>query len=260
MIKARGAAPAIYVWITLLATGASTAANADGQQAPAGHEGISLNQAASLEEPDTSDAADIPLPASGSVVRDASSADVAAKRPARSAPTEHRVGRTGLSPRPGKITGPRHTPWYRTGFGALAIVLALVGGMVWIFRRWLPQARADDGRLVRIVSRANLTPKHSVVLIGLGRRFLLVGVSGDRVSPLAEVADPEEVAELTLRLNGSGSGPAGPFDDVLLREAAEYGRSAPPQADPAAPTQRRHRGACESVGELLRKLRALQSK
>lgn len=118
--------------------------------------------------------------------------------------------------------GDRATPWYRSGIGALAIVLALVGAASWGIRRWIPTARAADGRLLQVVARANISPKHSVVLVGVGRRFLLLGVSGDRVTPLGEVSDPEEVAELSVRAGAGTKRTGGVFDDLLSRESGDY--------------------------------------
>jgi flagellar biogenesis protein FliO len=117
-----------------------------------------------------------------------------------------------------------------------------------------------EGRLLRVVGRASLSPKHSVVLLGLGRRFLLLGIAGDRVTALAEVSDPEEVAELSLRL-GSGLQRSGEgFGALLTRESGAYEDVThatdvfdEPVSASAKPPGR------EPLGDLLQRLRALQS-
>lgn len=109
-------------------------------------------------------------------------------------------------------------PWYRTGIGALAIVLALVGGVFWALRRWFPSIRVSDGGVIKVVARTAVSPKHNVALLRFGRRFILVGISGDRMSTLTEVTDSEEVADLV-----AGVGGASGFDQLLGREARAFG-------------------------------------
>jgi flagellar biosynthetic protein FliO len=136
--------------------------------------------------------------------------------------TLHRRKEASPSPTVGGFQETKSTPWYRTGIGALGIVLASIVAAVWAFKRWVPAVRAADGGLLRVVGRTSLTPKHSLALVRMGRRFVLVGVSGDRLSRLCEVSDPEEVAELAARA-GIGTTPStNAFDNLLLHEAASY--------------------------------------
>ncbi|MHC4696895.1 MAG: FliO/MopB family protein [Planctomycetota bacterium] len=161
------------------------------------------------------------------------------------------------------------TPWHKTGLGALAIVLGVVGGLYYLVRRWVPSIRAADNGVVRVIGRTSLTPKHHVALIQLGRRYLAVGMSGDRMATLCEVHDPEEAAELGVRAGvtqGAGLSPRGVarktagFDDLLFHETAEY-HELPEEADEApVPSAGRASTSRRPVRDLLQRLQALRSK
>jgi flagellar biogenesis protein FliO len=156
------------------------------------------------------------------------------------------------------------TPWHRTGLGALAIVLALIGAGYALLRKYAPGARTPGTDAVRVVGRTPLSPKHSLALVRVGRRFVLIGVAGDRVTPLSEVTDPHEVAELAALSGDTLQASATRFDATLLKEALgfdgeprEYGGHDPadePGAarDPRTPSR-------YSVTDLLGRLRRLQS-
>lgn len=153
------------------------------------------------------------------------------------------------------------TPWYQTGLGSLGAVLVLVVVAAWAVRRWLPAARVGESGILHIAARANLSPKQSVALIRLGNRFVLVSVGGDHVSPLCEVAEPEEVADLAARIAASGGRPAEAFDGLLQKESADYEHVADSgDGDPAkrAASPRVVRGRA-ALSDLLNRLRTLQS-
>ncbi len=139
----------------------------------------------------------------------------------------------------------------------MAVVLAIIGGLCWCSRRWLLSARATDAGVLRVLSRTSLTPKHSVALIQLGRRFVLVGVSPDRVGMLSEITEPQEVASLLARAGLPGKNADKCFDEALLRESAEYSETIdePVGLEQAQPAQR-----SAPLGELLQRLRTLQTR
>jgi flagellar biogenesis protein FliO len=121
----------------------------------------------------------------------------------------------------------------------------------------MPSARAADGNLLRIVARTALSPKHSLSLVHLGRRLVLVGVGGDRLTTLCEVSDPQEVAELMVR-TVDGRRDAGPGFDALLAEQAD---EATRHSTAAAPSRGRSLTdrSPRAIHDLLHRLRALQN-
>jgi len=154
------------------------------------------------------------------------------------------------------------TPWYRSGLGALAIVLVLMGTVFWGLRRFVPSIAASDGGVIKVVARTALTPKHNVALIRMGRRFLLVGMAGERIHTLAEVTEADEVAELVARVGGSQD-----FDRLLGREVESFDETwgkgtqdVTPEEMPVAVRPRRVSFHASALTQLKNRLRSLQSK
>lgn len=154
--------------------------------------------------------------------------------------------------------------WYRTGIGALSIVLCMMGGVYFLARKWFPSIRVTDSRAIHVVARATITPKHQAALIQMGRRFVLVGISGEHMNTLCEITNPEEIAELTTRMGLSQSSHATGFENMLSRETQGYVESA---MDPATevmpgddPQQNRRASWLKTpaLSELKKKLRSLQ--
>lgn len=156
----------------------------------------------------------------------------------------------------------RAEAWYQTGLGSLGIVLAVVAISVWAVRRWVPAARSGSSSAIRVSGRVNLTPKHSIALVHVGRRYLLVGLSGDRMTILSEVSDPDEVADLAARVNESGTRARGTFDDILISEATDFRSATAPKDEdtkhvPAAIGGRRR---LTGLQDLVDRLKSLQTK
>jgi flagellar protein FliO/FliZ len=161
----------------------------------------------------------------------------------------------------------RSAPWYRTGLGALAVVLGLIGGLYVFARRWLPSARigGDDG-VMRVLGRTALSPRQSLALVRVGRRFVVVGVSPDRVDAVCDITDSDEVADLAAQAGAKGLSGSSGFATWLNREAADYvqrDREAEPigrSGDLLSPTVDKGLGtASKPLAELLHRLRAMQS-
>jgi flagellar biosynthetic protein FliO len=149
-------------------------------------------------------------------------------------------------------------PWYRTGLGALAIVLAVIGGVAWLVRKWVPSARAAESAVLQTVARTTLSPKHSAALLRMGRRFILVGVSPDGVSVLSEVRDHDEASELSARLGVDGRKSEAAFEQLLGKETGTYDDVADDLAgDDGSPDQGR---ASVPLGDLLARVKNLQSR
>lgn len=167
-------------------------------------------------------------------------------------------GAAGRLRNPAKLTAGQPVPWYRTGLGALTIVLVLVGLFAWMVKRWVPGARTGETDLLRVVARASLSPKHNVALVRVGHRFVLVGISGDKVNGLCEISEPDEVAYLANRTGTSMKRGTSGFDDLMFREEAGYheAEALPDKPRAASPAERLR--IREPLKDLLRRLRTLQ--
>jgi|CXWL01.1.fsa_nt_gi flagellar biogenesis protein FliO len=143
------------------------------------------------------------------------------------------------------------TPWYRTSLGALALVLALMVFLCFALKRWAPSMKVQDGGLVRVMGRTVVGPRQSLVLLRVGQRVVLVGVSPDRIDRVCEIADAEEVTALAVQASTGQS--RNEFSAWLDREAAEFVDSDKKAVNEIAGNE--GRSGSKSLSDLLRKLR-----
>lgn len=151
------------------------------------------------------------------------------------------------------------TPWYRSGLVALMIVLGIVWLAYWAVRRWMPKVRAGESMVLRIVARTTLAPKQHLALIRVGRQFVLIGVSPDRVDRLCVIDDAADVSELALRIDGGDAVKASKFDEELVREVGEYGGGAVLESAESPPRGAAASDRRPSLTALLDRLRSLQT-
>lgn len=149
-------------------------------------------------------------------------------------------------------------PWYRSGLVALMIVLGVVWVAYWAVRRWMPSVRAAESSVLRIVARTTLAPKQHLALIRVGRQFVLIGVSPDRVDRLCVIDDAADVSELALRTDGDAE-TASKFDEALVRELGEYGRGEEIESRESPPRRAAVSERRPSLTALLARLRTLQT-
>jgi flagellar biogenesis protein FliO len=100
---------------------------------------------------------------------------------------------------------------------ALGIVLVAIyaGHRIWR-RLGMPGAGNKAGQTLQVMSRLAVSPKQQVLLIRVGRRFVLVGNSGTQMNPLCEISDPEEAAALLGQtVSESRESSTATFHDVL---------------------------------------------
>lgn len=149
-------------------------------------------------------------------------------------------------------------PWYRSAVGATLLVVGAIVVLFLAIRRFLPTAVASDQAMLNVVARAALGPRHSVALIQMPRRYLLVGVGPESVSVLTEISDAEEAADLTAVVLG-GKGGRRRFEEVLAREEGGFAAGlGEPAASHASKTKRA--GSPAALAELLRRIRGLEAK
>jgi flagellar biogenesis protein FliO len=106
--------------------------------------------------------------------------------------------------------------------GALLILLA---------RRFLRPSHSTEGEQVLVLARVPLAPKHLLVVVRVGGQKLVLGVSGDRITPLSvQRADPEtpEAPSPTPAPLSTERTTGRPLVDTPGRETA-----GPPEQEPA---------------------------
>ncbi len=242
--------------VVLLATGAIGLAQDSGDPSPdvsrPAKRHTTSNQSVSIDTPPSDvPAAPVEADASAEGQVGASSAPRAGRSEASTVIPRRTIRRRPAGESEETLLGERSTPWFRTGIGALTIVLVLVGLIYFLARRYVPSIRAADGGVLRVVTRTSLTSKQTLALIQLGPRFVMVAISPNRVDVLSEISDPDEVADLTARTGAAGPGGAQTFDNLLSREAEAF--DVPEHTEQS--TRRRSSGP---VADLLTRLRSLQ--
>jgi flagellar biogenesis protein FliO len=119
--------------------------------------------------------------------------------------------------------------WGRT-IVALAVVLLIILGLRLVLKKFARPVAGPRGGAVEVLSRTSLQPRHHLLLVRLGRRLLLVGAGPAGFSTLAEVNDPEEVAELSEAAMGDDAKSLARRLATLRQKAGQTTR---PADDPA---------------------------
>lgn len=113
--------------------------------------------------------------------------------------------------------------------GVAVVLLAMIGiCTVVLLRKRHPQLTAGLPREVcDVLGRKRIDPRTSVCLVRLGSRILVLGTTGDSVTPLAEITDPIEIDQLAglCKLNDSSGLPsfAGLLNRTLKPEPKKRG-------------------------------------
>lgn len=117
---------------------------------------------------------------------------------------------------------------------AMVVVLGLIVGLkyvaVWLF----PGVRAGvTGRGVRVLARTAIAPRQQVLLLHVGRRILVVGDSAGTLNSLANIDEPDEVAELLGQISSTTTATASSkFRAMFGRAERDY--DPPPESLTAA--------------------------
>ena len=118
-------------------------------------------------------------------------------------PTTQELG----SPRPGELENKQVSTgsdddngapdnWLQT-LAALGIVIALIFLTRWVLRRISGVRRLGEaGNVLQVLATVSLSPRQQMFLVRMGGRVVLLGSGPGGLARLAEVTDPDEVAQL----------------------------------------------------------------
>ena len=122
-------------------------------------------------------------------------------------------------------------------FLALGIVLAIIGALYWLVRRYYGGAVSSAStRAVKVLSRTSLSPRQQVMLLQVGKRVIVVGDSGGAMNTLAQFDDADEVATLLGQLQTEQMNRAASFGSVFHRNQKSFDDAdAPSRPLPADP-------------------------
>lgn len=89
----------------------------------------------------------------------------------------------------------------------MMVVLATICGSAYIFRRWVnPTHKIGSDGAIKVLARQYLSSKQCLCLVRLGPRLVLLGVTPERITAVADIDDPEEVAGIIGDVNRASSG------------------------------------------------------
>jgi flagellar biogenesis protein FliO len=108
----------------------------------------------------------------------------------------------------------------------LLAVLAVIFIATMVARRWLPGVRQmTGGGVIHILTRRYLSSKQSLCLVRLGQRVVLLGVTPERITALANIDDSQEVASMVAAVE---SARPGSFSRTMSALAPNESDAAPP--------------------------------
>ena len=84
---------------------------------------------------------------------------------------------------------------------ALAIVLGLLIGVMYFIKNFMQRTApsSDNTALINILSSRYLGPKSSIILVEVMEQVIVVGISGQQMTPLARIDDPLSIAKIKLQ-------------------------------------------------------------
>jgi len=89
----------------------------------------------------------------------------------------------------------------------LLAVLGLIVAAAVMLKRFMPaQTLATGSGALKIMARTTVSPKQNLMLVKLGGRLVLIGVSPERMNTLVTVEEPEEVASVLGQIESQRSG------------------------------------------------------
>ncbi len=101
----------------------------------------------------------------------------------------------------------REQPWGRLILDMvvkLGLVIVLIGGVLWLLRRFQSRigkvlGSETPGGSFQVLDRAQLGPGHTIYTVDLGSRILVIGATASEVTLLTEVDGPEDMLDLRRR-------------------------------------------------------------
>lgn len=92
---------------------------------------------------------------------------------------------------------------------ALAIVLGLLVGVMYFMKNFMQRTApsSENTNLINILSSRYLGPKSSIILVEVMEQVIVVGISGQQMTPLARIDDPLSIAKIKSQRTYSPTSP-----------------------------------------------------
>ncbi|MCF7958299.1 MAG: flagellar biosynthetic protein FliO [Phycisphaerae bacterium] len=107
---------------------------------------------------------------------------------------------------------------------SLSLVLMLIVGLSWLYRRYMPGGKlGGHSGAIEVVARNAINPKQSLCLVKLGDRLLLVGLSPNHMASLERIDDPDEIGRIMGQVESQAAHSVSKsFQGIFHHEAREY--------------------------------------
>jgi flagellar biosynthetic protein FliO len=123
-------------------------------------------------------------------------------------------------------------------------VLALLGGVFFVLRRFTGRGRLMGSDAIRVLARRSISARQQVVLLEVGPKVFLVGATKEQLCMLGEIGTPDEVASVkSLSPVYSKDSVEGAFRQTL-QEGLKKGEAGSPAKE-----------SCENVMDELKQIR-----
>lgn len=132
-------------------------------------------------------------------------------------------------------------------FWVVVITVAIYGGAR-LLKRYVPAARNMFGTgTLKVVGRTFLSPKQSILLVKVGGRMVVVGVTPTGMTALAEIRDSEELEYISREIDGSGKDGGSKEFQEDLKEASKEFESGQELLESTSPSAQFARGEAKQV-------------
>jgi flagellar biosynthetic protein FliO len=102
-------------------------------------------------------------------------------------------------------------------FSALAVVLALLWGGLYILRKFIRNnGKVGGTKLIRVIDSRYLTAKSSIALVEIPGSILVVGIGQEHINLLDKIDTPQQLAEFKSEISqGNSSSLSGQFHRIF---------------------------------------------
>jgi len=103
---------------------------------------------------------------------------------------------------------------------ALAVILGLLLGVVYLLKRFLPNTTSGlvDNSIIQVISARYIGPKSSIMIVEILGKVVVIGVSSDKLSYITEISGEEAMEKLKLIKAQSGTIPS--LGDYMIKNKA----------------------------------------
>lgn len=185
--------------------------------------------------------------------------------PSQTDALEVRAGQTG-----GRLaaTQPIAMPSLGVDVTRMLLALAIVVGLILVARLVLKRfyngsVQSSGSKAVQVLNRTVLAPKQQILLLQVGRRVVVVGESNGSLATLAQIDDPDEIAQLIGKLGEErlqrASAFGGLFGRAQKKIAEEPAESGFDDSNAVNPTEEPANQMRSELSGLLDKVKSLRS-